>query len=355
MKAALSNCFFSFLPSKDQLSDGRLRNRMKLCALAVCLMWSASLKVAVYISSFVVDVPSLSLLYQSCRGALSVIGEEKARHTHCVHVQLDQCDLALDRSMEFEFNRYNATLQANENILGAAEEISTSCLANYTTLRDSLEAWANIAKQPIPINNATCSKEEEENLLAAVGDTNTLKNEIVLLGKEYSAQSQNSVQTIGGYAKIRMDYDKEFLSNYTRWTQEKIQSYIESMQIPQLDVDRLLSALIVDIDALVPCITPSKTHGACQFLKGAPEHLHEVWQGYLDLVTSYYAEALHWNQAVAQYVNNVRDAFEITAAFYNGMLCQYYWKSLLLSSSSQQGSPFCEKSLRRRKENLCRL
>ena len=318
-KQNLSTCMYSFLPSKQQLNDKQLQNRMKLCALAVCLMWAASLKVAVYISSFVVQVPSIHLLYESCRGAWGVTNDEKTTYSHCVNIQLNQCDADLGMSIEEQITNYNVSRDSNENMLSQVKEISIQSLANYTTLRDSLDTWANVGKQPIPINNSTCSPQERDAILNIVGDVNALTSEVMILGEGYSATSQNSVQRIGTYAKLRMTYDQEYLDNHTQEIQESIQEYMKSLDIPQINVDELVSGLFLDIDNLVPCVSPSDEHGVCQFVKGAPEHLAEVWQDYYELVDLFYVTTVNYHLLAIEYIDNVKAAFQVTAAFYNGM------------------------------------
>jgi hypothetical protein len=302
-------------------------------------MWAASLKVAVYIASFVIQVPTISTLYKSCHGAVGVIQNEKAMYTSCVTVQLNQCDVHLAKSIVSEIQMYNVSRNFNQELLQQVQALALESMANYTTLRDSLDAWANLnsAKQPIPFiggvedtktntstnTNSTCSPEQRDAILNAVGDVTALTSEVMLLSEGYSATSQNSIQRLGTYAKHRMAYDEAYLNNHTQDMQHIIHAYIESleMQLPQLNVGELVSNLFNDVDGLVPCISSSddvNQHGVCQFVKGAPQHLAEVWQDYYDMIDLYYEASVNYHLLAIQYMENVHDAFEITAAFYNG-------------------------------------
>ena len=98
MKLKISNFFDSFFPSKQQLHDKRLQNRMKVCVLAIALMWATSLKVAVYISTEAIEVPSAQTLYRSCKSAFEVTVEEQAKYSNCIKVQLDQCKNDFNKS-----------------------------------------------------------------------------------------------------------------------------------------------------------------------------------------------------------------------------------------------------------------
>ena len=108
---------------------------MKICALAICLMWCSSLKVAVHIASFAIDVPPIQLVYRSCKGAFHVIAHEREAYAHCVDVQLHQCHRNLDLALISEFERVNESAAQNRIIAEQARAANTNCTSKYTPLR----------------------------------------------------------------------------------------------------------------------------------------------------------------------------------------------------------------------------
>lgn len=70
-------------PSKSQLRDNSLRNRMILCFFAICLMWCSSLKVACLIASSVIETPEASDIVSTCDDAYDLIVDEKREYEQC--------------------------------------------------------------------------------------------------------------------------------------------------------------------------------------------------------------------------------------------------------------------------------
>ena len=134
-------CFHSFLPSKKQRNDRKLRNRMKLCSLSIFIMWASSLKTALYITSFAIDVPTILTSYNSCKSTFEVTRNEKEKFSTCVNVQVEQCESRLEVATERESERVNIASAHNSRIVKRMIDASRNCTGDYTAVRGALEAW----------------------------------------------------------------------------------------------------------------------------------------------------------------------------------------------------------------------
>ena len=319
----ISKFLDSFLPSKQQLSDKRLQNRMKVCVLAVCLMWASSLKVAVYISTQAIEVPSAQILYRSCKSAFQVAVEEQEKYYSCVKVQLDQCKNELHRSVITEVRRVNSSSVMNTGIVNRIKDRHKECASDYSSLRYSLEKWVD-SGQLLSFDNSTCSDEEQQIVMNVVGDVNLVRTEAMILNEEYSLNSQNTVKRVATYAKVRAEYDKEYLYNRTVKMRDIVKDYLNelSARIPNPDVnlEPLFDKLIESIDEVVSCISPRNPKlGPCNLVRqGIYDLIVESYEVWMVLLNKYVDNANKMVERFQAYKKNVITAYEISSGFYYG-------------------------------------
>ncbi len=343
LQCSCSQFLESFLPSKHQIRDAQLQNRMKICILAVCLMWATSLRVAVYISKHAINVPSIYLLYESCKSAFQIAVEEKERYSKCISVQLDQCNSDLHQSAVAEVRRVNVSSMKNTDILHSVRDSYEMCASDYTSLRYSLEGWVNNG-QSLPLlesstslsstssttestgnststntNTNTCSAAEQQELMTSIGDMNLIRSEAKALSEEYGLNSQNTVQNIASYARARSEYDREYLDNHTQAMQDVVQSYMNevSQNMPDLDVDGIIQELYDNLDNAVSCITPRNPNkGQCANITGVYDLIDDAYMNWVDLTTAWMDHADEIGRRFKQYKDNVDAAYEISSSFY---------------------------------------
>ena len=318
MKRNWSEFINSFIPSKNQLNDKRLQNRMKMCILAVCLMWATSLRVAVYVSSQAIKVPPMQMLYQSCKNTFQIANDEKDKYSKCVDVQLDQCTNDLHRSIVMEVRRVNQSSFDNSEKVNHARDLYENCTSNYNNLRFALEGWVD-AGQSLPLDEGNCSKSEQEQIMNDVGDVNLIRTQAMSLTEEYSQQSQSTVKRIATYAELRANYDVEYLDNHTKEMQDVVEQFVISLQndLPNLDVTDLIDALYEGIDEAISCVSPrSAIKGICKTGKGMMELMQESYDAWQDYVDAYIDRIEGLHARFRQYWLNAQKAYKISSDFY---------------------------------------
>ena len=310
----------SLFPTKYQLSEKRLQNRMKMCILAVCLMWASSLKVAVYIATHAVHVPSIHMMYGSCKAAVKVVLDERRKYATCVDTQLDQCQTDLDRSIATEISRINVSSTLNTVLVSDVEATFNACISDYTAVRFSLQAWVDVG-QSIPMDNNTCSRQEQDEVLGVVGDINLLRAETISLTNKYGHDSESTVRRMATYTKARMTYDRNYLNTHTSQSRKIVQSYLTKLaaEFPDisLNFDKVYGDLLDQTLAVIPCVSPVKNVNCsigvsamydliADAITAWKEMINKYEDGWVDTKTKYY-----------RYYDNAMRAYDVAAAFFD--------------------------------------
>lgn len=319
VKIKCSEFINSFIPSKHQLNDRKLQNRIKMCILAVCLMWATSLRVAVYIASHAVKVPQMQMLFQSCKNTFQIANEEKGRYAKCVDVQLEQCKSGLHRSIVTEVMRVNQSSTLNSDKVNYAKDKFERCTSNYNDLRFALERWVD-SGQPLPFEDSDCSNSEKEKIMSDVGDINLVRAKAVDITEEYSQQSQNTVNRMATYAKLRSNYDAQYLANHTKDMQDVVKNFVLGLRdtVPEVDLKYLSDTLYESIDEAMSCVSPrSAVKGICKTGKGVRELIAEAYVAWNELEKAYVDRVTKLHERYQKYRTNVRTAYESTHEFYN--------------------------------------
>mmetsp|Transcript_13016 Transcript_13016/g.26658 ORF Transcript_13016/g.26658 Transcript_13016/m.26658 type:complete len:293 (+) Transcript_13016:87-965(+) len=173
-------------PSKKQLRDEALWNRMVMCFFAICLMWATSLKVAAEIAKAFIATPSAEDVMDTCSNAYDVVNEEREEYLQCVEIQLGQCNINLAMSADEEADRIDANYNSNRQLLDDAKAVQNACSSAYSNGRFSLESWASNGVA-LPYLTA-CSEEDKQKINDDVGDISAVRSEAFTLSTEYSKE-----------------------------------------------------------------------------------------------------------------------------------------------------------------------
>jgi hypothetical protein len=243
--------FGSFFPSKEQRNDLKLRNRMKICAFSIFIMWASSLKTAVYIASFAIDVPSILTSYDSCKSAFQVALDEKENFETCVDVQIEQCKISLDAAIELELNRVNLASYHNSRVVKSIVNASSDCTDDYTKLKSALETWTAL-EQVVPIDNSSCSAEEQDMLLTTVASIETFKTEAFGVSTKFEEKSRGTLNRMIDYTKKRTAYDQEYLYNHSN----AVQTFLdEEIIILPFDISEIVENITEAVSTLTSCMS----------------------------------------------------------------------------------------------------
>ena len=313
-----------------------LRNRLLMSILAVTLMWATSLRVAVYVVSFFVDVPPFDSVVDSCKNTYRITREERRRFADCVDLQVDQCNNDLADASYKETRRVNTTEATNKATVDAARRIQSNCSSAYSSLRYSIEAWVD-AGHTVPYHqgesgsdndsdNSTssisaCTADDLNQLTNSVGDISAVRTEAFSVSSQYSDESQSTIRRLVDYAQLRAAYDAEYIGNHTLSIENQIIDYANGIEVPPLNVEELFDEVQADVDMLVSCISlrSADEGGECSSMRGAQERLAIIHSEMERRMEVYRKEIDSWRTKVNKYKSNVQSAYETAVRFYRGV------------------------------------
>ncbi len=328
----------SFLPSKEQLNDKHLQNRMKLCALAIFLMWISTLRAAVYISSFAIALPPTDTIFASCKSAATVTMDEREKFSSCVENQGRQCSDGLDEAIEFEISRVDSMNEYNQKILRRVQDSLDTCVDDYTSLRRGLEGWVN-ELQIIPYKNDTCTSAEREGMLTTVGDANVLKAEALAVSVQYKRESQSTARNIVEYAKKRGEYDRVYMKEHADYVSNTVRDFVRDKEIPQFPLlFREINHMLVTFHLMGQCLTPSPYRCMTDYdyvldtfigpMIGIREVLYQFHDDYratfVNITKAYNQQYRDLRHKIHEFRDKTNAAYEKTIEFYNGKYRRSY-------------------------------
>jgi hypothetical protein len=261
-----SNCLSLFTRKQGarQKFDLKLWNRMKLCSLSIFLLWISSLKVATFIASHAIVVPSITSLYHSCKSALQVAREEKKKFEICANTQISKCMTDLDLMSKYELNRVQLSSQHNSKIVKKAQKIADECTLEYNDLRNALDDLTSIHPRLLPFKNDTCSSEEIDTLMNSVISTDTYKSEAFLVAAEFEQHSKSTMDNIIEYAKVRAEYDK----NYIQKRIARATGFFDlNLQVPSIDISGEINQVMNSVGNWAGCLSISN-RTPCKLVDG---------------------------------------------------------------------------------------
>ena len=240
---------------KEEINNAHLlRNRMKICSLAVCLMWASSLRTAAFISSYAVQVPSLHMVYETCKSSAHILLEEETGFSQCANRQLEQCENELNTAIYIESTRVDELSSRNSDIVFSLREVAMNCTEDGTSLQRSLESWLSVS-QEIPTRNDTCSVKDREAMFSTIYDVNSLRSEAVSVFSNYSQESTMIMGNIVDYAKKRFEYDKNYVRSYVKDFELEFMNYIGKTPLPSFSVSIDFRSITSEIERLMDCST----------------------------------------------------------------------------------------------------
>ena len=148
--------FLNCCPSKHQLSDSTLCNRMVMALFAVIMLWSTSLGVALSIVRWVIPTPTTEAVYSSCSYAYEVSADERSAYLACADRQLGACDEAFDEAVDGTLATALANLDYNTALLDRARLEQAACAAASTTAQAALGAWQEGGTEHVMAYDGAC-------------------------------------------------------------------------------------------------------------------------------------------------------------------------------------------------------
>jgi len=352
------------------------RNRMILCLFAVAFNWGTTLRIANYLASQVILVPSIDLVTQTCKTAYNITRDERLNYSKCVESQLNQCNNKLDRTTKKEDDRVHKLTKHNENVVRRVEEITMNCSSAYTTLRMALEDWmANGGEIPLrsedsdvivantappnpnkknkkrgrkapsqaPSSNPTepiCSAEDRAQFNQTIlGTQNTLalQTEALKMASSYSDDStstvtrlattvtdlDNEISALNTFIVERTKYDANYIDDKTQNIQDELYDIVQALDPSKVDVniDDIFQDLVVSAVDIMACLSLDTDArmadgGICQ------PNLATMVDGFVEdakYKVDFLTQTLYeYQDKMEEYKQNALDAYNVAKRFYDG-------------------------------------
>ncbi|GMH86508.1 hypothetical protein TL16_g10570 [Triparma laevis f. inornata] len=305
-------------PSKAQLKDDALYNRMTMCFFAITIMWCTSLKVCAELANAYVPTPSVNSVMTSCTDTYDIINEEREEYLQCVEIQLGQCNVNLAIAADDEADRIDVAYNANRQLLEDAKAVQNGCSGAYSNGRFSLESWAANGVA-LPYLSA-CTEDDKTTIEEAVGDISAVRSEAFTLSSEYSQESQGTVDRLADYMVLRAAYDAQYADNRTQHMQDKFENWVENIYLPSIDLNTTFEELFPDIDTLVSCVSVrDPANGTCPFMENAYKLIDDSMAELTSMVDVASENAKELADKAAQYKENAAEAYRNSEEFFNGL------------------------------------
>lgn len=232
-----------------------LKNRMKLCSFAVCLLWASSLKTSSFLAMHALKVPLLDSVYNICKSTVQIAIEEEDLFSQCAESQLQQCKDNLSNAITFESKRVDRLSMLNSKVVDDLKTASNNCKEEGSLLHNALMEW-QAHSHSIPINvNGMCSAEDQEIMMSRVYDVDVIKSEALAISKEYNEEGANTLSHLATYIKDRVEYDRNYVKTYMGNFELDVQRYIQITPMPNLDIFHKFHDISLDIEQLFDCST----------------------------------------------------------------------------------------------------
>ena len=313
------NCF----PSKSQLKDKSLYNRLLLCVLAICLMWCTSLKVASTFAGVFIQTPDLKDVYSSCNRAFDVTNDQRTSYVSCVEVQLGYCYMNLQSAADREAARVEKAREDNAVVVADARQNQIQCSSSFTSTRLSLQEWAK-GGSSLPYRPG-CSAEDRNTIGDNVGDVSAVRSEAFGITTKYSEESDSTVGRLSDYAVIRARYDANYMDNKTQYMQDDFESFVDGINFPDVSMNVSFKTLFPNVDDLIKCVSPKRPPGgpyshSCPLQEwGAYDYLYYSQSQYKTLMDDARANALDFYSKSQTYRANAKKAYDNSKKFLEGV------------------------------------
>lgn len=319
MKMKMQNLFHSLFPTKEQLNDLKLRNRMRLASFSVFLIWICSLKTATYLATYSIEVPPIEMLYRSCHATYEVVQDEREKFTQCAKTQLNQCEASLSKMAQDEYSRVDEASKQNSETNAAIAKVAEMCLQDYDGLTDILKQWSNAGNE-VPLMRNVCTEEEKKLLLNSIVSVDSLKSKAFQVSENYRRESEAIVADLIEYTRIRMDYDRRYIMSNT----DLVEGFFETnLPRPRIDFTSQIEQARNSFQAWTDCMNIA-TDKSCSLevptdlIVQFHNEVNQRGEEYINAMQAHYTRS--YDRIVALH-NNIVDKATKIYNFFKGKNC----------------------------------
>ena len=305
--------------------------RLILSTLAVGLIWATSLSNVV--NAFrgpnpIIQNPTLQTILNQ---ATNLYNETKTLAQQCENCVLDallMCNRTLHSEMLIRSQQLNQTLQLMQHRLQFFKQRNETCWHKRDSLVGKIKYWQETKFVPhhtIFKTNTTCSRADEKEIFEATGshaESEKQKAAVYDLARNYSADSQNTVEKLVDQILDRMSYDRDFMYNKTLAHAQLDEVRFKVINNFGTDVSLDLQAL--HTGQLLACASISETHGSCfntsslrDMLSEAFDRVHRSYMKAVDNWREAAARVAHFSNRAHSILSVVRQTFRLVATWIN--------------------------------------
>ena len=118
-------------PTREEVRDGSLVNRLLFSLFAVTLLWVSCLDLAVRVTTWFITSPTLDSVWNRCSYAYESAKQQNDDYQACVSRQLMRCDDAFSSALDDEIAQVESAFRTNEALL----EVPRACSPPLTLSR----------------------------------------------------------------------------------------------------------------------------------------------------------------------------------------------------------------------------
>ena len=214
---------FNCCPSKHQIREATLCNRLVMATFAVVCLWLSSLGVCLSIVQWVIATPTADAVYSSCSYAYQIAVDERDAYKACVDRQLGTCSGAFRESIQDSLDTVLDAFTHNTDLIQRARSLQASCSSATTTMQAGLGKWQEGGTNNIiHYNSDTCPEEDpaackvhcsmddtNQNLSCSCKDVASMINDISSVRSEAfthaTSYAEYSVAVVGSIAQYSSD------------------------------------------------------------------------------------------------------------------------------------------------------
>mmetsp|Transcript_29098 Transcript_29098/g.59526 ORF Transcript_29098/g.59526 Transcript_29098/m.59526 type:complete len:999 (-) Transcript_29098:133-3129(-) len=336
---------FKCCPTKQQVNDATFCNRMVMASVAVVMLWTSSLSVALSIVQYAIPAPSSDAVYSVCSYAYDVSANERSAYIACADRQLDSCNDAFTESIEETLGTVLENFEFNTALLETSRTTQTRCAGASTNAQAALGVWQeggteqvieyDLSKCADPSDLATCpvdcsldahdrSKRNSSctcaDVARRVNDIGSARTEAYGQATGYASYSGDVVGSLAAYSEARANYDAEYIKNKTSVARVRLYEALQAAALPHVEgMNASFVGLVPNVQNVIACTSVGDSDSTCGSvgIQSAAERFAEVMamlasqlQEAREAFSEFADDAALYSQRVADALRNMVDFYE---------------------------------------------
>ena len=144
-------------PTREEVRDGSLVNRLLFSLFAVTLLWVSCLDLAVRVTTWFITSPTLDSVWNRCSYAYTSAKQQNDDYQACVSRQLMRCDSAFSSALDDEIAQVESAFRTNEALLEVSRARALSATSSFISL-SVLRGRGGLKRAHPSVSRAVCGR-----------------------------------------------------------------------------------------------------------------------------------------------------------------------------------------------------